>query len=49
MKSIGIVTDSYGEISHKEADRLCDKFSLGLSCHIGEGALGVGCSCRPKR
>ena len=28
---------------------LCDKFSLGLSCHIGEGALGVGCSCRPKR
>lgn len=28
---------------------LCDKFSLGISCHIGEGGLGVGFSCRPKR
>lgn len=28
---------------------LSDKLSLGLSCHTGEGALGVGCSCRPKR
>ena len=28
---------------------LCDKLSLGLSCHTGEGALGIGCSCRPKR
>lgn len=28
---------------------LCDKLSLGLSCHIGEGGLGIGCSCRPKR
>lgn len=27
----------------------CDKLSLGISCHTGEGALGVGCSCRPKR
>lgn len=23
--------------------------SLGLSCHIGEGGLGIGCSCRPRR
>ena len=23
--------------------------SLGISCHTGEGALGIGCSCRPKR
>lgn len=28
---------------------LCDPLSLGISCHTGEGALGVGCSCRPKR
>jgi len=28
---------------------LSDKLSLGLSCHTGEGALGIGCSCRPKR
>lgn len=28
---------------------LCDDLSLGISCHTGEGALGVGCSCRPKR
>lgn len=28
---------------------LCDELSLGLSCHIGEGGLGIGCSCRPKR
>lgn len=26
---------------------LCDNLSLGLSCHTGEGALGVGCSCKP--
>lgn len=30
-------------------DVLCDQLSLGLSCHIGEGGLGIGCSCRPKR
>lgn len=23
--------------------------SLGVSCHIGYGGLGIGCSCRPKR
>lgn len=28
---------------------LCDPLSLGISCHTGEGALGVGCSCKPKR
>lgn len=30
-------------------DVLCDDLSMGLSCHIGEGGLGIGCSCRPKR
>lgn len=28
---------------------LCDPLSLGISCHTGEGALGIGCSCKPKR
>ena len=28
---------------------LCDKLSLGISCHTGEGALGIGVSCKPKR
>lgn len=28
---------------------LCDNLSLGVSCHIGHGGLGIGCSCRPKR
>lgn len=28
---------------------LCDDLSLGVSCHIGYGGLGIGCSCRPKR
>ena len=28
---------------------LYDKLSLGVSCHIGPGGLGIGCSCRPKR
>jgi len=30
-------------------DVLCDDLSMGLSCHIGEGGLGIGCSCRPRR
>lgn len=30
-------------------DVLCDDLSLGVSCHIGPGGLGIGCSCRPKR
>ena len=28
---------------------MCDYLTLGISCHTGEGALGIGCSCRPKR
>lgn len=28
---------------------LCDNLSLGISCHTGEGALGIGCSCRPRK
>ena len=28
---------------------MCDYLSMGISCHTGEGALGIGCSCRPKR
>lgn len=28
---------------------LCDDLSLGLCCHIGQGALGIGCSCSPRR
>jgi hypothetical protein len=27
----------------------CDNLSLGISCHVGEGGLGVGCSCKPNR
>ncbi len=27
----------------------CDNLTLGICCHTGEGALGIGCSCRPKR
>ena len=30
-------------------DVLAGNLSLGICCHIGEGALGVGISCRPKR
>lgn len=28
---------------------MCDQLSLGVSCHIGYGGLGIGCSCRPAR
>lgn len=28
---------------------LCDNLTLGLCCHIGEGGLGIGCSCKPRR
>lgn len=28
---------------------LCDDLSLGVCCHIGQGGLGIGCSCRPSR
>ena len=27
---------------------LCDYLSLGISCHTGEGALGIGCSVKPQ-
>lgn len=30
-------------------DVLCDDLSLGICCHVGEGALGIGCSCKPQR
>lgn len=26
---------------------MCDNLSLGVSCHIGPGGLGIGCSCKP--
>lgn len=28
---------------------LCDNLSLGICCHVGEGGLGIGCSCKPRR
>lgn len=28
-------------------DVMCDNLSLGVSCHIGYGGLGIGCSCKP--
>lgn len=28
---------------------MCDYLSMGVCCHTGAGALGIGCSCRPKR
>lgn len=30
-------------------DILCDDLSLGICCHTGEGALGIGYSIKPKR
>ena len=30
-------------------DVLFDYLPLAICCHTGEGALAVGCSCRPKR
>lgn len=27
---------------------LCDSLSLGVCCHTGPGALGIGCSCIPE-
>lgn len=32
-----------------DMELLNDRLSMGLSVHIGEGGLGIGCSCRPKR
>lgn len=28
---------------------MCDYLTLGISCHTGGGALGIGVSCRPNR
>ena len=28
---------------------MCDNLSLGVSCHTGKGALGIGCSCKLGR
>ena len=30
-------------------DVISAPLTLGIACHTGEGALGIGCSCRPKR
>lgn len=40
-----------GEIreAFPQMEVMCDDLSLGVSCHIGYGGLGIGCSCRPKR
>ena len=27
---------------------MCDNLSLGVSCHTGPGALGIGCSVCPE-
>lgn len=32
-----------------EMDVICMPLTLGISCHTGEGALGIACSCKPKR
>lgn len=30
-------------------DVLCDDLSIGVSCHVGPGGLGIGCSCKPVK
>ncbi len=43
-------TDSWVEEIRKAfpgMDVMCEPLSLGVSCHIGPGGLGIGCSCRP--
>ena len=30
-------------------DVFCTPLSMGVCCHTGTGALGIGCSCRPER
>lgn len=32
-----------------DMELMCDNLSMGVSCHIGPGGLGIGCSCRPQR
>ncbi len=29
-------------------DVLYDDLTMGLCCHIGQGGLGIGCSCKPR-
>ncbi len=28
---------------------MCNYLTMGISCHTGDGALGIACSCKPKR
>lgn len=28
---------------------MCNYLTMGISCHTGEGALGIGCSCKPEK
>ncbi len=35
--------------SFPDMEILCDKLTLGISCHVGEGGLGIGCSCKPEK
>ena len=28
---------------------MCNYLTMGISCHTGAGALGIGCSCKPKK
>ena len=37
------------EEAFPDMEVLCDDLSLGVSCHIGYGGLGIGLSCRPRR
>lgn len=32
-----------------DMELMCDTLSMGVSCHIGPGGLGIGCSCKPQR
>lgn len=32
-----------------EMEVISAPLTLGISCHVGEGALGIACACRPER
>lgn len=32
-----------------DLDVMCDELPMEVVCHVGPGALGIGCSCQPKR